>query len=329
MKKYKTGLVVGKFLPYHKGHENLIKEAYKNVDKLTVMVCHSDGYEILPELRQKWIKDSFPEADVKIFRHKKYLDSESTDVSEEWAQITKVFLGFTPEVLFSSENYGAAYAKYMGSKHVMFDKNRITVPISATKIRKDPFKHWEMLNDDVKAYYCKRVVVLGAESTGTTTLAKDLAKHYQTAWVPEYGRTYYEGKMFSPNKDIWETGEFVHIAEQQNIMEDNLAKKSNKILICDTDSFTTSIWHYRYLGKKSKKVENVSKGRKYDLYIITDINTPFEQDGTRDGKHIREWMHKLFIKELKKENKDYIVVGDSKRARLKEAVRKIETDILK
>ena len=249
MKKFDTGLVIGKFLPFHKGHQSLIEFAQKRSKHLIVIVCHAKNYSIPPQLRKKWIESKSPQADVRIFRHAHFLDDDSPDSAQIWADVTVSFLGFPPDTVFTSENYGPPYAAHMGSKHIMFDQARKKTPISATKIRNNPYKHWDMINEDVRAYYAKRIVVLGAESTGTTTLTKDLASHYQTAYVPEYGRFYYEGRQPSTNQD-WNTDEFVHIAKQQNQMEDYLAKKANKLLICDTDSFTTSVWHQRYVGKK-------------------------------------------------------------------------------
>ena len=87
----------------------------------------------------------------------------------------------------------------------------------------------------------KRVVIIGSESNGTTTLARALAAHYRTVWVPEYGRTYSEGRQHVAQP--WRSDEFVHIATEQIRMEDAIARLANKVLICDTDAFATSIWN--------------------------------------------------------------------------------------
>src|SRR4051812_25881583 len=87
-----------------------------------------------------------------------------------------------------------------------------------------------------------RVVLVGAESTGKTTLARLLAAHYQTAWVPEYGRPYWDGLLTSTSA-AYTTEDFVHIAVTQQRMEDMLARHANRVLICDTDAFTTWLWH--------------------------------------------------------------------------------------
>src|SRR3954463_1716704 len=101
-----------------------------------------------------------------------------------------------------------------------------------------------------------RVCVVGAESSGTTTLCQDLAAHYETVWVPEYGRLYTERlreKGINTFSYHWRSEEFVHIALQQQEDEDRLAADASRVLVCDTDALATCIWHQRYLGTWSKK----------------------------------------------------------------------------
>lgn len=169
----------------------------------------------------------------------------------------------------------------------------------------------------------KRICIVGAESTGKTTLAIALAKHYQTCWVPEYGRTYTEGRIYTKGHDDWDTWEFVHIAQQQNALEDALEKVANAVLICDTDAFATAIWHEKYVGSMSGEVKLLYKNRTYDLYLLTDPDTPFSQDEIRVGEDSRQWMHKRFIAELEQNNKTYILVKGSENERLQQAVKAI------
>lgn len=321
MKRYKTGVVIGKFLPFHLGHKGMIEAATRGAEVVTVIICHTDGYGIPPETRRDWIRRAFPDVNIQIILHDKRLDSVSTDVSRDWASKTIECLRFVPDVVFSSEDYGPYYAQWMGSDHVMYDRERKSDPVSGTQIRSDPFKHWDMIDNNVRAYYCKRIVVLGAESTGTTTLARDLAEHYDTVWVPEYGRLYASARMFGQS---WDTNDFVRIAKMQNLMEDALAQEANKILICDTDSFATSIWHERYIGSRSRDVEDISSRRNVTLYILTDIDVPFEQDGTRDGEHIRKWMTQVFLGRLFESGRNYMLVSGSRERRVKDAIREIE-----
>jgi len=310
-----NGLVIGKFYPPHRGHKYLINCAAKRVDHLVVVVCHLAGQKIHGEQRAAWLREIHPNVEVRVVH-----DIEEDDNSEAWAKYTKEFLGYVPDYVFTSEDYGDAYCHHLGAKHIQVDKERLHVPISATKVRSNPLQHWKFLEPCVRAHFVKRICVVGAESTGTTTMARALAEHYQTAWVPEYGRVYSEAKLRAAEGNEWRTAEFVHIAETQNRMEDALAKQANKILICDTDAFATGLWHERYMNHVALEVEKLHQDRHYDLYLLTADDIPFVQDGTRDGEHIRHWMHKKFIEKLQKHGKPFITLTGCHEKRLAEAI---------
>jgi len=168
----------------------------------------------------------------------------------------------------------------------------------------------------------KRVVIIGSESSGTTTLARVLAAHYRTMWVPEYGRMYSEGRQYDSRP--WRSDEFTFIAIEQARMEDALATLANKVLICDTDPFATAIWHERYMGTPSDEVRAIAAGRRYDLYIVTDVNIPFVRDEIRDGESFRQWMQGRFIEELSKAATPMIVVSGPHDERFAAAVNRID-----
>lgn len=168
-----------------------------------------------------------------------------------------------------------------------------------------------------------KICVLGAESTGTTTLAKDLAVYFKTCWVPEFGRIYCEGKISYSRYEDWNSEEFDFIAKTQNEMEDAFSEIAEKHLICDTNSFATRIWHERYMEFMSEEVDKIAKKSVPDLYILTGDEIPFVPDGLRDGEHIRHTMHKRFVEELERQKVPFIIVRGSKRMRLKKAVEAI------
>ncbi len=313
----KKGLVIGKFYPPHKGHSHLINYANQRVDELDVLVCDNPDYYVDAVKRAAWIKQLHSDVNVKIIE-----DIVKDDDSPAWAKHTIEFLGYSPDVVFSSEDYGKKYAKCMNSTHVMVDKERLAVPICATRVRKDVLKEWEFLDPIVRADYALRICVLGAESTGTTTLSKALAKYYRTAWVPEYGR-YYNESLNDP-EHIWQSQEFVHIAEMQQSMENQLSGHSNGILICDTNAFATNQWHERYMGYKSEQVKEIANNDKVDLYILTGDEIPFVQDEIRDGQYIRHDMHKRFEQELKKLTTPYLLVKGSVQSRLIDSIKEID-----
>jgi NadR type nicotinamide-nucleotide adenylyltransferase len=226
--------------------------------------------------------------------------------------------------VFTSEDYGDAYASFLGATHVLVDRERRHVPCSGTAVRADPLGHWDCLEPCVRAYFVKRVCLVGAESTGKTTLARALAEHYGTIWVPEYGREYSAIKMQSADAEAWRSEEFVHIAAEQSRREDRAAREANRLLICDTDALATGIWHERYMGTPSLEVEALAAPCRYDLYLVTDIGTPFIQDGTRDGEHIRHWMHARFLEELERQGRCFALVSGSHQERMTAAIEHID-----
>ncbi|MBA3732963.1 AAA family ATPase [Patescibacteria group bacterium] len=320
MFKFKKGLVIGKFYPPHKGHKYLIDKAKAQCDELTVILCWKRSETIPGYLRADWLKKIHPDVYIKVIEDNKLAD----DDSKGWAKFTLDILGYVPDAVFTSEAYGDPYASFMGSTHVLVDKDRTFIPISATIIRKDPISNAEFLEPCVRSYFSRRIRIVGAESTGTTTLSRDLAKHYNTVWVPEYGRMYCEGKLFGGKEATWRSNEFLNIAKMQASLEDTLAESSNGLVICDTDPFATSVWHERYMNSESKEVEAFAATRGYDLYIVTGDEIPFVQDGTRDGENIRHQMHQRFLEKLEKNNHKYIVVSGSQIERLNQSIAAID-----
>jgi NadR type nicotinamide-nucleotide adenylyltransferase len=194
------GVIVGKFYPPHRGHKYLIDTGQAQVDRLTVIICWKPGENPPGWLRAAWLKEIHPEVKVIALE-----DTLPGDDSRAWAENTIKVLGYVPEVVFTSEDYGYPYAAFMGSRHVQVDKARRVVPVSGTAVRANPLKCWDYLEPCVRAFYARRVCLVGAESTGKTTLAAALAAHYRTNWVAEYGREYSEKKLLSDHPLHWES----------------------------------------------------------------------------------------------------------------------------
>ncbi len=316
------GLIVGKFYPPHRGHKYLIDSAAAQVDELHVIVCGKPDHVPSGEIRAAWLQEIHP--DVRVMLIDDRLDAED---SRLWAENSIRWLGFVPDVVFTSEDYGEQFAHFLGCRHIQVDKARVAVPISGTLVRCDPLSCWEYLEPPVRACYAKRICLVGAESTGKTTLAQQLAEHYQTTWVPEYGREYSLRMLEAYAEYRWQSADFEHIAQTQCDREDLAARVCNRILICDTDAFATSIWHHRYLGERSPVVERIAANHsKPDLYLVPDVATPFVQDGTRDGEAIREWMHEVFVAKLMEDGRRYQLLEgsfDQRRAQAIEAIDKL------
>jgi HTH-type transcriptional repressor of NAD biosynthesis genes len=313
-KEFGLGVVIGKFLPPHRGHHFLIDTALSRCSTVVVVICEKLTDPIPGHLRQVWLQEMHPAADVRVID-----DRYDENDSRVWAENTIGWLGRAPDVVFTSEHYGDAYASYMGSHHVMVDQPRIAVPCSGTAVRQDAFAQWDHLAPPVRGWYAKRIVVLGAESTGTTTLAQALAGHFETLWVPEHGREYSLEKQ-TRGDSAWHTEEFLKIAREQTRREDLAAREANRFLICDTNAFATTLWHRRYMGFRSGPLEEFAKCCRADLYLLTGDEIPFVQDGLRDGESIRHDMQVWFEEALEGQPVPWIRIAGTPEERLEAAI---------
>ncbi len=312
------GLVIGKFLPPHHGHKLLIDTAAEHSARVVVIVCGKPGDPVPGELRAAWLREIHPQAEVMLID-----DRYDAQDSRVWAENTLRWLGRAPDAVFTSEDYGERYAALMGSRHVLVDRARARVPVSGTAVRSDPYGHWGFLEPPVRAWFARRVCVLGAESTGTTTLAAALARQFDTCWVPEYGREY-SARKAAGNDTVWRTEEFTAIAREQTRQEEAAARTANRVLVCDTNAFATVLWHRRYLGAHSPAVAEIARQGRCDLYLLTGDEIPFVQDGLRDGEHLRHAMHGWFAAALAAQPVPWRLLRGPHAQRLAEARRAVQ-----
>jgi NadR type nicotinamide-nucleotide adenylyltransferase len=138
----------------------------------------------------------------------------------------------------------------------------------------------------------KRVCLLGAESTGKTTLARALAEDFGTLWNPEYGRPY---TVIGRARDTpWTSFEFEHIARIHCWYEDFLADYARRVLFCDTDAFTTAVFHEVYLGSPATTFGDLL-ARHYDVFLVCGLDVPWAHDGIREFETQRRWMHERYL----------------------------------
>ncbi|MCK5638211.1 MAG: ATP-binding protein [Flavobacteriaceae bacterium] len=169
-----------------------------------------------------------------------------------------------------------------------------------------------------------KVVLFGPESSGKTTLSKQLARYYNTVWVPEYARDYLQ-KKWNYERKTCENSDLLPIAIGQMKLENELAEKADKILICDTDLLETKIYSEEYYGGfVNPDLEKAAINNTYDLYLLTYIDTPWEKDDLRDRPDQRLEMFKAFENALKKYNRPYIILKGDKITRVKKATNRID-----
>ena len=174
-----------------------------------------------------------------------------------------------------------------------------------------------------------KVVLFGPESTGKTTLSEQLARHYNTVWVPEYAREYLQNKWNNERKTC-EPEDLLPIAEGQMQLENDLTKKATEILICDTDLLETKVYSEAYyVGDCDPTLEKYAIENTYDLYLLTYIDIPWEADDLRDKPNEREEMFEYFRATLEKYNRNFIILKGNKKERLKLAVEHIDNLLVK
>jgi HTH-type transcriptional regulator, transcriptional repressor of NAD biosynthesis genes len=162
----------------------------------------------------------------------------------------------------------------------------------------------------------RRVCLLGAESTGKTTLAGALAGSYGTLWNPEYGRPYTE-----IGRDVdapWTSAELTHVARMQCWYEDFLAAYANRLLFCDTDAFTTDVFHRAYLGTPTTEFADLLM-RSYDLILVCGLDVPWARDSIREFEDQRRWMHEQYVERARTSGSPWLLLEGPEGKRLVDA----------
>lgn len=355
---FEHGLVIGKFYPPHAGHHFLIDAAAGSCRRVTVVVMAATVESIPLAARVDWLREAYadtrPGVDVVGIVDDLHLDYEDDRIWAAHVALMRQAIGDSRhraqpvDAVFTSEPYGAELARRFDAADVCLDRARGTVPISATKIRADPIAHWALIEPPVRAWLARRVVVLGAESTGTTTLSLDLAEalrargaaHALTGWVPEYGRALTVVKLAVARAragragraepgihDLeWVPEDFAEVARRQSDDEDRAAGRGGPVLVCDTDALATTVWQERYTGVVTAEVRaEAERMPPRSLYLLTnDEGVPFEDDGLRDGEHLRPWMTRRFREILALQDTPWIEVRGDRGERLRHALEAVD-----
>jgi HTH-type transcriptional repressor of NAD biosynthesis genes len=362
---YRHGLVLGKFYPPHAGHHHLIRTAASRCRVVTVVVLAAHVESIPLADRVRWMQEEHAgDHGVRIVGD---LDDHPVDYDDPviWdahvgltaAAVVRACLaaGDPPEAaavdaVFSSEGYGHELARRFGAAAEIVDLDRATFPVSGQAARADLRGSWAWLAPSTRSGLARWIVVLGAESSGTTTLAGQLADRLAarggalagTPWVPEHGRDHTVMKLRGLRSQrieraggpvdqptmadlCWTDGDFLDIAEAQAAMIDAATSTGSIAVVADTDAFATGVWYERYRGCRSPAVEAIAARRPGDLYLVTDIaGVPFEDDGLRDGEHLRRWMHETFLDRLTEARLPHHVLRGSPTERLEQALTHVE-----
>ncbi|MEY5048379.1 MAG: hypothetical protein RLZZ175_1738 [Bacteroidota bacterium] len=322
-----VGFVFGKFMPPHKGHLYLIDEAKKKVNHLYVLVCSIEKEPIKGYLRYRWLRNIYLKHEgitvVHVQDENPQVPQEHPDFWNIWKNTFEKHIPSKIDFLFTSENYGEKMASTMGIKHKIIDLERKNFPISARDIRQNWQQNWHFIPDEVKPFYCKKIVLTGSESTGKSTLCELLAKHYNTKAVPEYART-----LFENNHGVLTYEDISSIVSGQLHHEEIAAQQSNGLLFCDTDAIATLVWSEIYFNKCPQWIIDLTYNQDYTLHLLMDIDIPWVQDNTREFPHLREYHFNKIKTELELRKLPYQIISGSFEERFRKAVEIID-DYLK
>lgn len=315
----------GKYYPFHKGHEELIRFALGESDEVIVVICVSKSETISGEIRAEWIKKSFPNATRLIIKVFDYSEDDLPNTSESSETVSKIwsdqFSKILPKVdrVVTSEKYGDFVAQFMGIKHLPYNPNRTITPISSTNIRTDLSSNWTFLPEGVKSYFLKKVVIVGTESTGKSTLCELLAEHYRCDYVPEVARSINEHSNECTMDDL----KHIASAHAQAIHQSSLSSQK-PLLIIDTDIYITKSYANFLFHQDLTVPQHIIEANKADLYIFLNNDCSHIQDGTRLTKEDRDRLHLSHIKTLEKNNISYIRISGDWESRFQKAVEHID-----
>ena len=295
------GFVLGKFMPPHAGHMYLCDFAAGLCDQLTILVCSLEREPIPGKLRHEWMSALYPDARVLHFdRDVPQEPSESPDFWDIWRELVRSVHPEPIHRVFASEDYGLRLAQELGAEFWPADPERACRLVSGTQIRQAPMAHWSMIAPPARPYFTRTIVLHGPESTGKSVLGQELAQVLGGSYVPEFGRTWCElyGTECSAQ-------DLRNIADGQSAAIEAARRTAEGFVISDTDGLLTEVWSDMMLGRSVFDPAPEPEG---DLYLLTDIDQPWIDDGTRvygDDADRRRFMD-LSVEVLERRGVDYV-----------------------
>lgn len=283
----RRGLVVGKFMPLHRGHQLMIETALAQVDELTIVIydTHIDDWnDLMPvSKRAKWVADLYPEAHNIVTMpdivEGSYKDHDDPQYAQVYADQLRFLGPFTH--VFSSEDYGDPFAEALGAESIFVDPTRNMMPISGTMLRENMYKYRAFVDPLVYRSLIQKVVFVGTESTGKSTIVKRLAEEYNTLYTEEFGRTLWIDRAEQGVKPSYH--DLLIVGQTQHAQEQAAALHSNRFLFCDTNAWTTMLWSQMYYKSADARLVELARRTKDEYkWFLCDNDFDWVQDGYRE-----------------------------------------------
>ena len=285
----RRGLTLGKFAPFHRGHQLLVETALAEMDEVVIMVYATDVTDVPLQVRAGWIRELYPT--VRIIEAWDGPDGygDTPEIcSEQEAYILKKLGGLRITHFYSSEFYGDHVSRALNAVDRRVDEMRSALPISGTALRADYFLWREYIAPRVYADLIMKVCFMGAPSTGKTALARAMAERHNTVWMQEYGAEYWLKRQIDRRITL---EQFEEIAPEHNRREDELTLQSRKYLFCDTNPITTYVFAKDYHGHAGPVLTRLATEaeKRYDLFFLCDTDIPYANTWDRSGDQKRKW----------------------------------------
>jgi len=283
---YQVGMYGGSFNPLHMGHVDCIIRAANMCRELYVVLSVGNNRgEVDERIRYRWLYTLTKHiGNVKIIMLHDDADTKAAYDESYWmkdAQTVKAAIGKPIDVVFCGSDYDETSfwnVCYPEAKLHIFERNGI----SSTAIRENVYAHWDWIPQVVRPYYAKKVLLIGCESTGKSTLTINLANRFNTNFIDEAGRDISEK---SGTDTLMLSEDFTEILLTHKLNELKAIEHSNKVLFIDTDALITKFF-LDFLDDK-EKVKNMALAdaidaiNTYDLILFLEPDVAFVQDGDR------------------------------------------------
>ena len=330
-KNKKCGIIFGKFYPLHIGHVDFIQKASGYVDTLYVFVCTDDERDLklfneskmkkMPTIkdRLKFVEQTFKnQSNIKVLHlaedgipfypngWKGWSERVQEKLLEKNIKVDMIFTNETQDVenyknnFLTLPNFEKTFNKSLEIQTIDIQRNNFY--ISATEIRKNPYKNWFFIPRYVREFFVLKIAIIGSKNSGKTNLTHKLANYFNTTYVEEYRKKYIKEELNGNAKNL-QYDDYSKIVYGQNEKILKSIKNSDKLVFVDTEFMSLQAFASITEGREHPIIEDFIRNNNFDEIIY--VQNPEEKNSEYDNKLIEllEKNKKIYIKLDRKKNK--------------------------